>query len=212
MKRLGVAAAAVVLVTACATVRVREDYNPSAPFPAYKTFAIKPGAVSNEYPLWNSPLVGERVKKAITGELTRRGLREAPDQPDLIATWNAGSRTYVEPYPWWGWGWGLGYGPGWGAWGWGGGWGPGYGPGWGAWGWGGWGPGYPGYGGYAYTEGTLVVDLVDAKTNQVVWRGYAQTSYAPDELGGRKGEEKVAKVVEKIFARFPPAEAMARPS
>jgi hypothetical protein len=52
------------------------------------------------------------------------------------------------------------------------------------------------------TMGILVVDLVDARTKQVVWRGQA----TEDSLASsQKGDEKqVKKSVDKMFDRYPP--------
>lgn len=68
---------------------------------------------------------------------------------------------------------------------------------------GGWGWGAPGM---ATTEeknyevGTLVVDVFDCHTKQVVWRGIAKDTLSekPD-----KNTEKLDKAVEKMFSHFP---------
>jgi hypothetical protein len=54
-----------------------------------------------------------------------------------------------------------------------------------------------------YEAGTLVLDIVDARTNRVVWRGWAQASFEgvidhPDRL-----ERMVNKAVERMLGRFP---------
>jgi hypothetical protein len=46
-------------------------------------------------------------------------------------------------------------------------------------------------------SGTLVVDLVDARRNQLVWRGIAV-----DALDGRK-DSRIRKGVARMFAKFP---------
>ena len=52
-----------------------------------------------------------------------------------------------------------------------------------------------------YKEGTLVVDMFDAKSKQLIWRGRAQDmlSGSPD-----KNEKKLDKAVVKMFKKFPP--------
>jgi len=52
-----------------------------------------------------------------------------------------------------------------------------------------------------YTEGTLILDLIDAGSRELVWRGWA--SEPVSEVG--PGPEKVRRFVEAILARFPPA-------
>ncbi|KRA53696.1 hypothetical protein ASD77_03270 [Pseudoxanthomonas sp. Root65] len=54
---------------------------------------------------------------------------------------------------------------------------------------------------YTYTEGTLNVDLVDAKQNRLVWTGVAV-----GRVGRTKPEERGAKIdaaVAEIFLRYP---------
>jgi hypothetical protein len=52
-----------------------------------------------------------------------------------------------------------------------------------------------------YKEGTLVVDLYDAKTKQLIWRGSAE-----DTLSNKaeKNEKNLEKGVAKMFKKFPP--------
>jgi hypothetical protein len=48
-----------------------------------------------------------------------------------------------------------------------------------------------------YTEGTLTVDIIDARTKQLVWRGRASGTV---ELKG--ADKKVSKAVEKLVKKF----------
>lgn len=74
------------------------------------------------------------------------------------------------------------------------------------------GGGYYSYGGYGYSSpvaldglaaGTLVVDVVDARTRELVWRGWAEGAFydmpRPDQLS-----EYVGEVVGKMMKGFPP--------
>jgi Domain of unknown function (DUF4136) len=75
---------------------------------------------------------------------------------------------------------------------------------------GGW--GWRGFGGMGeattteqdYKEGTLIVDLYDAKTKQLIWRGSAE-----DTLSNKadKNEKNLDKGVVKMFKDFPPGSA-----
>ena len=77
----------------------------------------------------------------------------------------------------------------------------------GGYGWRGWGGAGMGMGGTAhtttteYTVGTLVVDIFDAKTRQLLFRGTAQ-----DEISDKpeKNVKKVQKAADKMFKNFPP--------
>jgi len=55
-----------------------------------------------------------------------------------------------------------------------------------------------------YTVGTLVVDMFDAKTKNLVFRGVAE-----DEISDKpeKNAKKLEKASEKLFKNFPPAAA-----
>jgi hypothetical protein len=49
-------------------------------------------------------------------------------------------------------------------------------------------------------EGTLVVDLYDAKTQSLIWRGIAQNTL---NNNGNKNQEMVEKAVQKMFKQWP---------
>jgi hypothetical protein len=55
-----------------------------------------------------------------------------------------------------------------------------------------------------YKEGTLVVDLYDAKTKQLIWRGSAEDTLSDKEA---KNEKNLDKGVAKMFKKFPPPAA-----
>lgn len=54
-----------------------------------------------------------------------------------------------------------------------------------------------------YEVGTILVDVIDTRTQKLVWRGWAQTSVEGVIGNARKVEERVAKAVRGMFARFP---------
>jgi hypothetical protein len=53
---------------------------------------------------------------------------------------------------------------------------------------------------HTYTEGTLIVDLIDAKEEQLVWRGSGTGVVGNQE----KIKEKAGEAIQKILADFPP--------
>ena len=75
---------------------------------------------------------------------------------------------------------------------------------------GGW--GWRGFGGFGdattteqdYKEGTLVIDLYDAKTKQLIWRGSAEDTLSDK---AEKNEKNLDKGVAKMFKAFPPNSA-----
>lgn len=50
----------------------------------------------------------------------------------------------------------------------------------------------------AYTEGTFVIDLIDAETREVVWRGWVDDRILPSNL-----KNEIGNYVEEIFEEFP---------
>jgi hypothetical protein len=49
-------------------------------------------------------------------------------------------------------------------------------------------------------EGTMIVDLYDAKTKSLIWRGIAQNTL---NNNGNKNQEMVEKAVQKMFKQWP---------
>lgn len=49
-------------------------------------------------------------------------------------------------------------------------------------------------------EGTLIVDLHDAKSQSLVWRGIAQDTL---NNNGNKNQEMVGKAIQKMFQKYP---------
>jgi hypothetical protein len=66
--------------------------------------------------------------------------------------------------------------------------------GWDGWSWGGWGRDETA--GHMYLKGTMIVDLFDARTKKLVWRGVATdaVSYSPV-----KNAERIDKSIEEMF-------------
>jgi hypothetical protein len=52
--------------------------------------------------------------------------------------------------------------------------------------------------------GTIIVDLVDAKLKQIVWRGRAKDAIDPGKSNEAR-EEKLRAVLAQLFAGYPPA-------
>jgi hypothetical protein len=52
----------------------------------------------------------------------------------------------------------------------------------------------------AYKEGTLIIDMMDSKTNSLIWRGYAVSVIQESDSEIR--EEMIQKAVTKIFEQY----------
>jgi uncharacterized protein DUF4136 len=160
-----------------------------ADFGALKTFAFRDSptdqGTTDKTAAYNSPLIEERTQAAIAAQLEARGLRRDDVNPDMYVTTRRNFKTDYTVYaPY---GWGLGYGYGWG-------WGPYY-TGWG-----------PSYGGSYYvderTMGTLIVDVLDASTGQLLWRGLAE-KHVHEHSSPEHRTKRVNEEVSKMFEKFP---------
>ena len=54
-----------------------------------------------------------------------------------------------------------------------------------------------------YEAGTLVLDIVDAKTNKLIWRGWAQDSVADVLKNPDREAAKIDEAVTRMLARLP---------
>ena len=54
-----------------------------------------------------------------------------------------------------------------------------------------------------YVDGTLFVDMIDAKKNQLVWQGRGTKTVDPD-ASQKKREENINYAVKLIFEKYPP--------
>jgi len=70
-----------------------------------------------------------------------------------------------------------------------------------AWGWGYWGPGTVQYNTYVTKEGTLVVEIADAKDHELLWRGSATNTISDNS---NKNISNLNKAVSKLFQNYPP--------
>jgi len=50
-----------------------------------------------------------------------------------------------------------------------------------------------------YTEGTLVIEVIDRKTNQLVWKGWSVGTLNNEE----DLEQQLPKDIRKIFTKYP---------
>jgi len=160
------------------TIRVNWSHN--APFSSYKTVAWVPSPHDN-HPFYRQ-YVGEYVRAA----LTKKGMKvvSMAQSPDLIATYHFLTQESVESNTTYE---GMGGGGGWG------GWGMGMGMG---------GMGMANTTQDPITIGILTVDLIDAKTKHLVWRGQATQDNVLKP--GKNEEKEVAKSVYKMLDHFPP--------
>ena len=163
------------VLTSCSSVRVYQDYDKTVDFSQYKTFAYQKSGIDK---VEISDLDKKRILKAIDEQMLAKGFTKS-ETPDLLVNIFTKEREQVDVNQFnsnGGYGWGFG-----------------------------WNPFF--FGGNStsvnrYTEGTLFIDLIDAKKKELVWQG---------EGGGtltKNVDEKDAVIKEfvtKILAQYPPA-------
>jgi hypothetical protein len=180
MRRAVLTLLGMLLLGACATtVQTGADFDRAASFVGYQTFAWMP----RTHPTIRNPLNVRRVQDAIQAELEAKGLRFEPDlaRADIAVDFTLSSveRTDITSYPAefrGGWGWGGGY------------WGSGY-----------WGSDIDVH---QYREGTLSIDLFDARSHQPVWHGWATKPLDRKDLDDPGPPIRAA--VAAVLARYPP--------
>ena len=174
--RLGliVLTGAIATLAACSSITTSADYDKAANFSQYHTYAWK------DTDQKQNELVENRIKASVDGQLGAKGLRKVDSNPDLwvVAHVRLSEQTQINTYDS---GWGYGYG---------------------------WRGGYGG-GGMSSTTvqkipvGNLIIDLVDAKENQLKWRGTASKTLDPSASVDKK-TQNVNEAVAKMFAEYPP--------
>jgi hypothetical protein len=158
---------------------VKVDYDKAASFGAIKTFSMKLGTS------WGNQIGEKRVMDEFTEALTAKGWTVAPEgQADAQVVVHGASETKRSLNTFYS---GMG--------------------GYGYRGWGGMGGGTATTTESEYTVGTLVVDIFQGQSKNLLWRGVAQ-----DELSDKtdKNIKKLGKASDKLFKDFPPGSAKKR--
>ncbi|WP_298154379.1 DUF4136 domain-containing protein [Flavobacterium sp.] len=163
----------IVILSACSSVRVASDYDKSVDYTSFKTYAfLKNGIDKVEI----SDLDKKRILHAIEDQMTAKGLSKS-ETPDLMVNIFTKARQEVNVnqfYSGWGYGWGFGWNP--------------------------W--GFNNTYVTTNTEGTLFIDLIDAKKKELVWQGEGSGYLTKDP---EKKDERVNEFVSKILSQFPPS-------
>ncbi len=170
---------AILVLASCSSVRVATDYDREATFTSYSTYAFfKPGIDKAKV----SDLDKRRILRAIDADLTAKGMSKS-ETPDLLVSIFTKENERVDVYN-------NNFAWGRGAWG----WGPGFGYG------GNWGNNVS-----TTTEGSLYIDLIDAKTKELVWQGVGRSSlYTGSNID--KKEERINLIVSEILMEYPPGQ------
>ena len=168
---------ALVAGTGSAFAATHSDFTKSFPLQTLKTFEFKHQSRFSRDPLANNDIWANEVRESIRTDLRSHGLIEATNgRPDFFVAFYVGLQERYDINS-------VGYGM------------PvfrrGFRTGW--WGW------PRGYDAWAvpYTESTVIVDVIDAHTNQLVWRGYDMNT-----LNMGQPEKTLTKAVDNVLSRF----------
>lgn len=161
------------ILGSCSSIRVNSDYDKSVDFTQFKTYAFhKQGIDKVEI----SEFDKKRILHAIDNELSKKGMSKS-DNPDLLVNIFTKERERIDVNAYnagWGYGWRYGWNP------------------------------YL-WGGRTYvsstTEGTLYIDLIDAKKKELVWEGQG-VGYLTEDYD--KKESLINEYVSKILEQYPP--------
>ncbi len=163
------------VLSACATVSVGADHDPDVRFDQYRTFGweASDGLPVGDPRLDNNPFFDSRVRAAAELELSAKGLRLVNQSPDLLIHYHASVQRHVDVIK---------------------------------------GDERRGYSSPDYAqsstmvefeEGTLLLDIADAKSKRILWRGWAQT-----DVGGlldrpRELEKRISESMRRMVKPFP---------
>jgi hypothetical protein len=164
-----------VLFAGCSGISFNSDFDPSADFSAYKTYAwMEVADPSRSQNRGVSELVEKRIAAAVDENLVAKGYTKRMEPPvDFVVNFMLTTQEKIDFNT---------YYTGWGYYGW--------------------------YGGTQvearqYTEGTLIVDIFDAETKELAWRGMAQGTIDPS-LSPEQRTARINQAVGGILQRFPP--------
>ena len=181
MKIIALPLMVLLFLSSCVSVRVLSDYDKEANFNSFKTYAFYKTGIDKAH---ISDLDKKRILKAIDTELSAKGMVKS-ENPDILVSIFTKEREQVDVYNNY---WGGMYGWGWSPWYWGG-----YGPGW----------GWNSPAVSTRTQGSLYIDLIDAKNKELVWQGKGVGTLS-NTKNIEKKEERIREFVAEIMQQYPP--------
>ena len=178
-KRLVISVIAAVLAPVLVLAqKTSYDFDKSANFASFKTYAHKDGTKVGQ------ELIDARILAAIDAQMAAKGFTLSDASPDVFVVYHVAfdKQQDISTYS-------TGYTGGYGRYGWG------YG--------GGWGGGSSTTQVRDILIGTLVIDLADAKAGTLVWRGMG-VKEVDTQAKPEKRDKSITNAVTKIFKNYPP--------
>jgi hypothetical protein len=176
MKRIIIPFVILMIAAACSSIKVTSDFDKTAQYSAFKTYAFTPEALN----LNIEELNRKRLITAVENELSLKGFTKAEKPDVLIDIKISGEKKQTATATGTG---GYGYGYGYYRYGWGG--------------------GTTTINYDSYTEGTVFVNMIDAAKNEVVWQGRGVGTVDPNASASKR-EKNINYAVKQIFAQYPP--------
>ena len=171
-------------------VSVSTDYDRSANFTRYTTYKWyqdEPAAGRDTTRTYNT-FLDKRMRTAVEANLARKGMRLVTSNPDLMVAYDMKVVTKQQVRPDYTFAPGFGYGYGY---------------------WYGYRYNY-GYSRFGrpmmideYQDGTVIIDFVDARDNELIWRGWGQMTVG----SANASEAEINKIVGEILEKYPPGAA-----
>ena len=154
-------------------IKVYSDYDPDYDLWTYKTFdwGEKVDIEKGKNPLHYNELNDKRIKLAVEEQMNMRGYLRSQENPDLILHYHIIIEDQTAVVT-------EPYGYQYGSY---------------------WIQAQTNI--YPYKQGTLILDLMDKKTNNLIWRGWAVS--AIDNVDPEKVDKLISVTVAKIFRKFP---------
>jgi hypothetical protein len=181
---------ALLTLAGCSNYRVVSDYDRSIPFERYKTYrwSSEGSAGIDDDILARNPFIYKHIKSAVDRELAAKGfVLKASGPVDFTVMPHARVRERVVVTPPVGFAYSSGYYHRWGRRGYTSFW---YDP-------------YPYPAISYYEEGTLIIDIIDAKSDEIAWSCVARGILKNYDTSMQM-QRDIDEVVTKIMAQFPP--------
>lgn len=167
------------LAASCAVT----DVDRKADFAHYRTFTWGKSESTVKNPVYESELISKQIRNTVEEEFAKRGITHDQYNPDFVVSYKTfteqkqemrGGGYYGYPmgfYPWRFYRYPLFYG-------------------------------YPYWGARqesTYTEGTLIIDIFDKKTNELIWRGSVKGNV--DDISAL--QKQIRKGIRAIMKKYP---------
>lgn len=158
-------------------MKVTSDYDETVDFNDYTSFTwmAKPDQIRDN--LTRLGQLQEKIESAVETNLVSHGFKKATDNPDFYVVYHAAVEQQITgaTIDTWGYGYRRPYRRG--------------------------GVVFADVSVDTYQQGTLIIDIVDAAQNELVWRGTAVGAVSSPQ----QAVEKIDEAVKRILTNFPPA-------